>query len=361
MTRLQTELDAIVRRLRALDTSTVPVDRAAAESALTSYLSAHNVPRKPVRWAVDAHEAFRLVAATDAWSQQDELFVAGERLGEIFREKGGSQTEAQREMAPDATVSWTLKELWDFVERFVRGEAVALSVPWYLYHPRHTPDRGRRLSTSDHWVWRRDKNLVELLSWVKSYFYCWRADTPLQQAVCRLLLRITRNLLDAYEAGLWIFWLTPSEIIALPRPALTLNGGVLHAESGPAVSWRGSDQRYFFLNGVNVSEEIAETPAARLDPRLMLFERNVDVRREIVRKVGVERVCEAFNARCIDSQGDYELLLLDLRDGLVRPFLKMKNPSIGVYHIEGVAPDCRTVAQALAWRNQSDIPPSVLT
>lgn len=30
-------------------------------------------------------------------------------------------------------------------------------------------------------------------------------------------------------------------------------------------------------------------------------------------------------------------------------------------YIEGVAPECRTVAEALAWRNQSDIPPAVLT
>jgi hypothetical protein len=39
----------------------------------------------------------------------------------------------------------------------------------------------------------------------------------------------------------------------------------------------------------------------------------------------------------------------------------MKNPSVGVYHIEGVSPECQTVAEALAWRNQSDVPPSVLT
>jgi hypothetical protein len=92
-----------------------------------------------------------------------------------------------------------------------------------------------------------------------------------------------------------------------------------------------------------------------------LKERNVQVRREIVRKIGIERVCEALEAECLDRQGNYELLLLDLQDGRTRPFLKMKNPSIGVYHIEGVAPECRTVAEALAWRNQSDVPPTVLT
>lgn len=361
MTNLPTELDTILGRLRALDASNTHGDRAAAENALASYLSAHNVPRRPVRWAVDAHEAFRLVAATDAWAEKDELFEAGERMGEIMREKGGSQTEAQRERAPNASLNWSLQQLWDFVERLVKGQDVSLSVPWYLYHPRYTPDRGRRAVTSDHWVWRRDNNLVELLYRIKSYFNFWREDTPLQQAVGRLLLRITRNMLDAYDAGLWIFWMTATEIIALPRPTLVLAGGRLHAEAGPAVSWPGSDQRYFFLNGVHVPEQVVESTADRLDPRLMLFERNADVRREIVRKVGIERICEAFNALCVDRRGDYELLLLDLRDGRVRPFLKMRNPSIQVWHVEGVHPNCRTVKEALAWRNGIDDPPEILT
>jgi hypothetical protein len=150
-------------------------------------------------------------------------------------------------------------------------------------------------------------------------------------------------------------------IIALPRPILKIEAGRLHSTDGPAINWPDSEPQYFFLNDVNVPQEIVTTPARALDPRLILREQNGEVRREIVRKIGIERTCQELNAECLDSAGDYELLLLDLQDGRLRPFLKMKNPSIGVYHIEGVAPECRTVAQALAWRNQSDVPPSVLT
>lgn len=142
---------------------------------------------------------------------------------------------------------------------------------------------------------------------------------------------------------------------------MKLKEGQLHSEHGPAVRWPGGQEEYFVLNGVHVPREIVETPASELNPALILRERNAEVRREIVRKIGIERVCEGLQARCIDSQGDYELLLLNLQDGRSRPYLKMKNPSIGVYHIEGVFPGCETVAQALAWRNQSDVPPSVLT
>jgi hypothetical protein len=105
------------------------------------------------------------------------------------------------------------------------------------------------------------------------------------------------------------------------------------------------------LNGVRLPQEIVETLASELDPRLVTTIQNAEVRREFVRKVGIERICEGLNARCLDREGEYELLMLDLGDGRSRPYLKMRNPSIRVFHIEGVGPDCRTVSQALNFRN----------
>lgn len=52
---------------------------------------------------------------------------------------------------------------------------------------------------------------------------------------------------------------------------------------------------------------------------------------------------------------------LNLGDDRSRPYLKMKNPSIATYHLEGVAPEIRTVQEALDWRNQTKIRPEVLT
>ena len=88
---------------------------------------------------------------------------------------------------------------------------------------------------------------------------------------------------------------------------------------------------------------------------------NAEVRREFVRKVGIDRVCYSLGAQCIDKVGNYELLLLDLQDGRKRPYLKMLNPSIDTWHVEGVHPNCQTVEQALKWRNQSKLKPKQLT
>ncbi len=103
----------------------------------------------------------------------------------------------------------------------------------------------------------------------------------------------------------------------------------------------------------------------------ILRETNAEIRREIVRKIGIEKVCKDLNAQPISHYRDevngmnYELLLLDLGDGRTRPYLKMRNPSIGVYHIEGVPPEITSAEQALIWRNYQDgpkyIPPLKLT
>lgn len=134
----------------------------------------------------------------------------------------------------------------------------------------------------------------------------------------------------------------------------------LHNGKGMAISWRDG-YGDFYLNGVSVNEEIVMTPAEKIDPIMLLKEQNAEIRREIVRKVGIERVVQKLGSEVIDKQGDYELLLLDLKDGRKREFLKMKNPSIDVWHIEGVLPGIRTVKEALAWRNGIDFAPVKLT
>lgn len=136
--------------------------------------------------------------------------------------------------------------------------------------------------------------------------------------------------------------------------------GNLHCENGPAIAWVDGYEEYF-LNGVSVDEALVKTPFDKLDPKMILTEKNAEVRREIVRKIGIERICEKLGAKIIDANGEYELLGLDIGDGRVRPYLKMKNPSIETYHIEGVHPDCKTVSDALTWRNGTSEKPIILT
>jgi hypothetical protein len=176
-------------------------------------------------------------------------------------------------------------------------------------------------------------------------------------------------LLDLWETCGWWIPLTDKILISEnPQNAFyriiennPQNGiPVLHKDGDAALQFKDGFCVYA-LNGIRVPKEIALTPRNELDPKLILHETNPEVRREIVRKIGIEQVCQSLNTKTIDRQGDYELLLLDLGDGRRRPYLKMKNPSIGVYHSEGVLPEIVSVKEALDWRNGTEEIPFTIT
>jgi hypothetical protein len=357
---------SILRRLSSVDLTSNVINRPVVAEALEKHLAALGLSQRPITWAKDGTHAHNLVARSDPEPMEPNL---PDKFGPVFHWSAQRAEEIWTDARDSAKAAGYGAQL-DLVKSLIRGHSVRLSVPWRLYEGRLTGDRGHRTDPDNSPVWQAATDALE---------YAARASAECALAMSeRLSLPETATLsqqkemhtsykgvwlpyVDAFEAGLWLFWITSSAVIALPRPQLQLHGEQLHAVNGPAVSWHEGEEQFFFLNGVHVPREIVETPASELDPRLLLKERNTEVRREIVRKIGIERVCEVLEAECLDRQGNYELLLLNLGDWRTRPFLKMRNPSIGVYHIEGVAPECRTVAQALAWRNQSDVPPSVLT
>ena len=129
--------------------------------------------------------------------------------------------------------------------------------------------------------------------------------------------------------------------------------GRLHCEDGLACGYPDGWGIYAW-HGVRVPEAVILLPAEAVTKAHILQEQNAEVRRVLVDKVGIERVCQLCEAQTVDTQGDYALLLLDLGDRRRRPYLKMRNPSIGVWHVEGVHPSVTTVQQALNWRASGD-------
>ena len=124
-----------------------------------------------------------------------------------------------------------------------------------------------------------------------------------------------------------------------------------HCTSGPFCRWRDGSKLYS-VNGVRVPAWLVETPAEALDPARFAGIENAEVRREFVRKVGIERICSKLGTEVLDRQGDYELHMVPLGGTTgEHPYLKMRNPSIDVWHMEAVAKGCRTVEQALRFRN----------
>jgi hypothetical protein len=149
-------------------------------------------------------------------------------------------------------------------------------------------------------------------------------------------------------------WWHPFENICFmcdrPKIQLVDENGRLHADGGPAILCRDGWPVYA-LHGIRVKPEHSLTPSSKMDAAAVLAEQNADIRRELIRKVGIERMLGQLPHKSLDRVGDYDLLRVDI-PGLIEDarFLKMVNPSIGCFHLEGVERECMTVEQAINWR-----------
>jgi hypothetical protein len=158
-------------------------------------------------------------------------------------------------------------------------------------------------------------------------------------------------LLDACVAAAQsCHWWCPFEnaVLLSDRPAeVHLQDGQLHRDGGPAVRWRDGLLTWA-LHGVVVSREIAETPFDRLDALHVIWERNAEVRREILRKIGIERLCRDLRAKRIDKQGDYELLISSRRSSVGMPRLgRSRVPSTVCWPLPAVLCPLPTVSAVL--------------
>lgn len=337
----------IVSRLSAVDLADVRLDRPRVESALNEFLARLGLPRRPVRCAAGPDEAFRSIGSLKGGDARVELISA---IADAAKRPGKKSKHTKSyDAAYAAANEATRARAWWAVQRGVTETFVGEEEQNLRWEMR------RRYEG----LWEMSRAAHDDARW-SAVEFARMHGTEYDTEASRSFAAVKLPLVEAYEAGLWVYWVATGEVLALPRPALRLREGRPHGDGVPAARWE-SGECLHFLNGVLVPGEVALTPARELDSRLVVKTTNAEVRREIVRKIGIERVVTELGAVCVDRQGNYELLLLDLGDRRRRPFLKMRNPSVGVFHVEGVHPGCRTVREALAWRNGTDVPPSILT
>jgi hypothetical protein len=341
------EASDILRRLAAVDVSKCKLDADRGEYALNEYLSRLGLPKRRVRWAHGAQRGWKM--AVDNRSRLDTVAIS----------------MALRNAATSDEKKAVNGKAWDEAQRAVqraRNAAAWSNLLLAVKMPEKVTVREGHVywrGYVDEKAWGSAREAAHNAVMAAGEFARLHAagdDSETQRRFAKIRL----PLLDAYEAGVWLFWVMTDEVIAVRRPEMHLRDGRLHGDCQPAAIWPDGEH-YHFLSGVRVTEDIAMTPAEELDARLVITERNAEVRREIVRKIGLSRLLWKLGSECVDKKGDYELLLLELGDGRRRPFLRMKNPSTGDYHVEGVDPYCFSVAEALEWRNDTDIPPSALT
>ena len=139
-------------------------------------------------------------------------------------------------------------------------------------------------------------------------------------------------------------------IISEKPTSIKMRNSVLHNETGPAISYADGLSIYA-LNGVKVPREIVDTSAENLDPTLLIKESNAEIRREIIKKIGMSRILQKLEAKKLDSWMEYELYRMENIDIEPVQVLKMRCPSTGAFHAHRVPPEIKSAREGIKWIN----------
>jgi hypothetical protein len=178
-----------------------------------------------------------------------------------------------------------------------------------------------------------------------------------------------KQLLDAcftVVSNVYSFLFINNKVVLVEKPILSTEiaqGGIrLHNESEAAVFFPKIKASAYCLHGVRVPKSLVVGPADKISTDLIPKTRNAEIRREIIRKIGLERVLSELVTEVLDERENYQVVNLKIgNENRARPYLKMLNPSTGTWHIEGVPPHVTTVEQALRFRNGTVEQPIILT
>jgi hypothetical protein len=107
----------------------------------------------------------------------------------------------------------------------------------------------------------------------------------------------------------------------------------------------------YSLNGIRVPQWLIETPAEKIDPELALEENNADVQREIIRKIGYDRMLQACNATteetwdCPKTGLHYETKRMKFSN-IDRRYLCYRHASVPeIFYAKCMPPEAKTIIQ----------------
>lgn len=236
-------VETILQAVRAVERRRPRIHRGRAERALRRAFADLGVPLTTLRWARDPREAWERI--TDPFRDPSSLMKEWTHLLQTSR-----RDDASAIIEEVSNVAW----------RPAEGRAlIATFVPM---------DRQRQvesLLSGAHHLGRE----LGLAAGLASPPDLWR------------------HFLEAYVAGLWVFWYHDSSALLVPRPALFEQAGLLHRPQGPALSWRGG-LRQWWWRGTRLPWHVVDQPRAQ-SIREILAEPDAEIRRVMIERYTPER------------------------------------------------------------------------
>jgi hypothetical protein len=320
------ETEGLLRRLPEIDYAHPGIDRHRAASGLIEHMKLLGLEPVRVRWLPDAEEGYLRAERGPGNSDWRRRLQAA---------------ELDMEASPGPSVRYlTRGALWP--------------VAWRPFE-----DRARLAAQQG--VWRRTLRQNLATAWtaaggaVRALGYLAAQDSArsrLERVACERGLALWAPVLEAFRAGLWLYWVLHQEVVAVPRPALRVVDASLHAPDGPAVAWPGG-AHYYFWRGIQVPEHFIAEPD-RLNPRRILEERNQELQRVMLERLGYDRFILELGA--VPVQADEFGALYRVRRQYREPFALVHvtnstpepDGSRKRYFLR-VPPDVKTAREAVAW------------
>lgn len=309
---------SLVRRLLAIDHRDPRLDKAAAEAALVRHFKSLALPPLQVIWCNTLDEAWDRVVARE--NDENSAWNAFENRLTRSRPWDGPRPLEKHGLEEDLVpFAHSIRAAWTPEEAHLLGQTrFAADLTWYLT----TPVRSAALAVT----------------------FALQAPSELRGPLL--------DLLEAAEAGLWLFWMRREDVVAILRPALRFRAPRLHCEDGPALIWPDGT-RWHYWNGVRVPEFAVERPET-ITLKQIRAEENAEVRRVLIERYGTARYISDVGAqpthqdRCgtlytVLQPDDEPLVMVKVVNATPEPDGTTKE-----YFLR-VPPGMKTPAEGVAW------------
>jgi len=152
--------------------------------------------------------------------------------------------------------------------------------------------------------------------------------------------------IDAFEAGLFVYWIRTREVIAVPRPLFRFRGEQIHGDGMPAIEYPNGERHYFW-RGVRIPKEWGSVHSEHWQPAWLLEANNAEHRRVLIQGLGYDRIMASLPNTLLHTENGMELRRIE-KTVDVEPIhlLKVVCPSTGFAHVLRVPPDVETCEAA---------------
>ena len=228
MTRIDRTAQAIIARIGNVDLSQPRVDKDAVASALTAHLEELALQCRPTRWFHSAAAGYGYVfhlARNAAWTAAD------------ARQASAASAAVKHCLNSADYVAWI--DAWDSAWSAARGagDGDVWNAAWQA---QQRAAWAEARSEAEHAAWIAARSTIE--NAIRGAA-CLNGSARVNHPVVTKLANMWLPMVDAFEAGLWLYWITSHELICVPHPTISIVGSQLRSGEGFAVDWPDGEVR----------------------------------------------------------------------------------------------------------------------